>query len=150
MNYGTSHVTTWQKNILGRVNIPLTHLSRPTPKPSPSSRARLIPKYLPFFQAQGSYPFASSRAICRPSTLLFSPDSMASLSRSISKWNPVNFILQQESFQTSGRPRFISSLVGGRGQYLSFFWVFKEARKYSNDYYYRLSCHVMPHYDKMF
>lgn len=125
MKCGTSHVSIWGKNILGRVR---------SPDLPPKAHSKTFPliqgtvykkgrvstphtSWIPFI-SQGSEKLSSCSQV-GPSTLCPSPKSRASISRSISKWSPVNFTLWQMSFQTSRTSRYICYLVGGREQHLS-------------------------------
>lgn len=129
MKCGTSRMTIWGKSILGRVKSPLTHFPSPPPAPSPiqgtvCKRGGVItlhtPKYLLFFQAQGSYLLAPDRATSHPSTLGPSLDSIASIHRSISKWSPVNFPLWQESLDPQESKVGLLSSRGKRTTSLSY------------------------------
>lgn len=135
MRCGISHVNIWGKNVLGR--------GKSHQLTSQSPLQNLPPHLGTVYKKRGvsvphtsQIPFISQDleklSFCfhiGPTILCPSPESMASVSRSISKWSPVNFPLWQESLQTSRSPGYVCCLGGNWEQHLSFFWVFKEARR---------------------
>ena len=99
MKCGTSHMNICWKNILGRVKTPLTHLPRPTPKPSryPGHCSHTqIPSV--FFWLREVILFSQISPLpIHPFGI--SSDSLASVSRSVSKWSPVHFTLRSAGGQ---------------------------------------------------